>query len=93
MTAMSFSSSFCPVQLLVNRLIMEPGKWEQKWIQKEHMFWGVKGEGGQTGKCRLPGKKLVTLPSSSLGTGYLGADKLIILITSTRNYTSRSFNR
>lgn len=84
MTAVSFSSSFCPVQQLVNRLIMEPGRWEQQWIQKEHMFWGVKGEGGQTRKCRLPAKKWVTLPSSSLGKGYLGADKLIILVTSTR---------
>lgn len=55
------------------------------------MFWGVKEEGGRTRKCRLPGKKLVTLPSSSLGKGYLGADKLIILMTFTRNYSSRSF--
>lgn len=74
MTAVSFPSSFCPLQLLLNRLVVEPRRWEQQWIQKEHMFWGVKGEGGQTRKCQLPGKKLVTLPSSSLGKGYLGTD-------------------
>lgn len=36
----------------------------------------MRGEGGQIRKCRLPGKKSVTLPSSSLGKGYLGADPL-----------------